>query len=179
MKIVFLDKSNSLYFEESAKLLQENFECWSDMQTAKDEIKKICSSCNITFVAVDENHVIGLIGAHPQYDGNVWEMHPLVVRREKQKNGIGKLLVNALEVEVSKRGGITIYFGTDDESNSTTLSNTDIYENTYDKITNVINLNRHPFEFYLKCGYKIVGIIPDANGYGKPDIMMAKRMVRL
>jgi len=59
------------------------------------------------------------------------------------------------------------------------LSNTDIYENTYDKITNVINLNRHPFEFYLKCGYKIVGIIPDANGYGKPDIMMAKRMVRL
>lgn len=88
MKIVFLDKNNSLHFEESAKLLQDNFECWSDMQTAKDEIKVIFSSCNITFVAVDENHVIGLIGVHQQYGGNIWEMHPLVVRKEKQKNGI-------------------------------------------------------------------------------------------
>lgn len=179
MKIEFLDKNNSMYFEESAKLLQENFECWSDMQAAKDEIEEICSSCNITLVAVDEYHVIGLIGAHPQYDGNVWEMHPLVVRKEKQGSGIGKLLVNSIEDEVAKRGGITIYLGTDDENNATSLSNTDIYENTYDKISNIKNLNGHPFEFYLKCGYKIVGIIPDANGYGKPDIMMAKRMVRL
>jgi aminoglycoside 6'-N-acetyltransferase I len=179
MKIEFLDKNNSLQFEESAKLLQENFECWSDIQDAKDEIEDICSSYNITLTAVDENHVIGLIGAHPQYGGNVWEMHPLVVKKEKQKRGIGKLLVKAIENEVAKRGGITIYLGTDDESNSTSLSNTDIYENIYDKISNVINLNNHPFEFYLKCGYKIVGIIPDANGYGKPDIMMAKRVLRL
>lgn len=102
----------------------------------------------------------------------------MLLEKKNKKMVFGKLLVNALEVEVSKRGGITIYLGTDDESNSTSLSNTDIYQNTYDKISNVNNLNRHPFEFYLKCVYKTVGIIPDANGYGKPDIMMAKRMVR-
>jgi len=34
----------------------------------------------------------------------------------------------------------------------------------------------HPVNFYLKLGYVIVGIIPDANGMGKPDILLAKRV---
>jgi len=33
-----------------------------------------------------------------------------------------------------------------------------------------------PFEFYQKCGFVIVGVVPDANGLGKPDILMAKRV---
>jgi hypothetical protein len=28
-------------------------------------------------------------------------------------------------------------------------------------------------------GYTIVGVIPDANGLGKPDILMAKRIADL
>jgi aminoglycoside 6'-N-acetyltransferase I len=38
------------------------------------------------------------------------------------------------------------------------------------------NRGSHPFEFYLRVGYHIVGVIPDANGFGKPDILMAKRV---
>ncbi len=38
------------------------------------------------------------------------------------------------------------------------------------------NLHGHPYEFYLKNGFSIVGAVPDANGYGKPDIIMAKRV---
>ena len=41
-------------------------------------------------------------------------------------------------------------------------------------LPNIRNLNNHPYEFYLKVGFAIVGVIPDANGPGKPDIMMAK-----
>ena len=29
---------------------------------------------------------------------------------------------------------------------------------------------------YQKCGFVIVGVVPDANGPGKPDILMAKRV---
>lgn len=33
-----------------------------------------------------------------------------------------------------------------------------------------------PYEFYQKLGYAIIGVVPDANGLGKPDILMAKRV---
>lgn len=29
-------------------------------------------------------------------------------------------------------------------------------------------------EFYQKMGFAIVGVMPDANGIGKPDIYIAK-----
>ena len=34
----------------------------------------------------------------------------------------------------------------------------------------------HPVAFYRKLGYAVVGLLPDVNGFGKPDILMAKRM---
>jgi aminoglycoside 6'-N-acetyltransferase I len=33
-------------------------------------------------------------------------------------------------------------------------------------------------EFYQKQGFVIIGVMPDANGLGKPDILMAKSVVR-
>jgi len=41
---------------------------------------------------------------------------------------------------------------------------------------NIQNIGGHPYKFYEKTGYKIVGVFPDANGVGKPDIWMAKRV---
>lgn len=37
------------------------------------------------------------------------------------------------------------------------------------------NLRQHPDEFAQICGFVIVGVMPDANGLGKPDIYMAKQ----
>jgi hypothetical protein len=34
----------------------------------------------------------------------------------------------------------------------------------------------HPGEFYLRLGFRIVGVLPDANGRGKPDIFVAKSL---
>jgi aminoglycoside 6'-N-acetyltransferase I len=40
----------------------------------------------------------------------------------------------------------------------------------------ISDVGGHPFAFYQKLGYEVVGVIPDANGFGKPDILMAKRI---
>lgn len=58
----------------------------------------------------------------------------------------------------------------------TSLSGKDLYANAWEHISNIKNLRSHPYEFYQKMGYAIVGVIPDANGPGKPDIIMAKKI---
>ena len=71
-----------------------------------------------------------------------------------------------------------LYLGSDDESGATSLYGVDLYDDTFGKLANIQNICGHPFPFYEKCGYRIVGVLPDANGIGKPDIWMAKRIKR-
>lgn len=86
--------------------------------------------------------------------------------------------MSALEQRLKEKGCLTVYLGSDDENNSTSLSNTNLYENTFVKINSIKNIKNHPFEFYQKVGYKIVGVIPDANGIGRPDIWLAKSLIQ-
>jgi aminoglycoside 6'-N-acetyltransferase I len=79
-----------------------------------------------------------------------------------------------LEKRVRERGGLTLWLGTDDEDNMTTLAGVNLYPNVFEHIATIKNLHGHPYEFYQKCGFVIVGVVPDANGPGKPDIYMAK-----
>ncbi len=146
---------------------------------ATDEAESCLKSDRISIVALDEGHVVGFIGAIPQYETTGWELHPLVIKKSHQFHGIGTKLINALEQECRKKGGVMIYLGTDDVFGTTSLSNTDLYVDTYSKMQNVTNYKKHPFEFYQKVGYKIVGVVPDANGIGKPDILMAKTIAAL
>ncbi len=177
MEIIHLTKEQPQLAAEAATLLAEIFP-HSYKDSAAEEIESCLEDGKIALVAVEHGqHVVGFIGAIPQYGQTGWELHPLVVKRSKQFQGIGSLLLRALEKEVAAKGGITLYLGTDDEFEQTSLSHTDLYAETCEKIAQIQNLNKHPYEFYLKNGYTIVGVIPDANGLGKPDILMAKRLL--
>ena len=177
MGIIPLDRDNCLHRQGAADLLREAFpHCYSDC--AEEEVQTCLEPDRIALIAVESDRVIGFIGAIPQYGVTGWELHPLVVLATCQNTGIGSQLIQALESEVVSRGGLTIYLGTDDEFGKTSLSQTDLFEDTFPKIEAIRNLNRHPYEFYQKMGYRIVGVIPDANGMGKPDIWMAKRILR-
>lgn len=147
------------------------------MDSARHEVHQALEPEKIALAAIDQNGaLLGWIGAINQYDGHGWELHPLVVRPDAQEKGIGSALVAELENQVRQRGGITIYLGTDDEDGMTSLSNTDLYQALPGCLAGVHNFKRHPFEFYQRLGYTITGVIPDANGIGKPDIIMAKRL---
>jgi len=99
----------------------------------------------------------------------------MVIKKEFQGKNYGRKLLNELEKEAYKNGIIGIVAGSDDETNSTSLSDKEINgENIFDEIKNIRNYKNHPFEFYKKCGYSIIGIIPNANGQNKPDIWLWK-----
>ena len=119
--------------------------------------------------------MLGWIGGIPGYDGKVWELHPLVVRSDVRRMGIGRALVSDLEARVRERGALTLWLGTDDVTNMTTLSGIDLYPDVLGHLANIQNLRGHPYEFYSQLGFSLIGAMPDANGWGKPDIYMAKR----
>jgi aminoglycoside 6'-N-acetyltransferase I len=124
---------------------------------------------------VDGDCLLGWIGGLPEYDGCVWELHPIVVRKEFQRQGIGRKLVAAFESAAAKRGALTVTLGTDDDSGMTSLAGVNLYENLPHYISEIRDLGReHPFLFYRKLGYVITGVMPDANGRGLPDIYMSK-----
>lgn len=175
MEVCIYPRNNEGLIDKTAELLEDTFP-HSYKGRGLEEAKKLLDEDRIAIAAMENGHLIGFVGAIPQYGVTGWELHPLMVKKDYQRKGIGGLLVKKLEEEVAARGGITVYLGTDDEFGTTSLGNVDLYQDTYTRIEKIANLGSHPYEFYAKLGYKIVGVIPDANGYGKPDIWMAKRV---
>lgn len=184
MKIITLTKADETLINQAAQLLVDAFrehwhEAWTTFEDGLQEVNELLEAEHICRAMIDDdNNLLGIIGGISQYDGNVWELHPLAVQPNIQKQGIGKKLVEDFEEQVKERGGLTIILGSDDEDSMTSLSGIDVYENLYDKIKNIQNYKSHPFEFYQKIGFVITGVVPDANGIGKPDILMAKRVSR-
>jgi aminoglycoside 6'-N-acetyltransferase I len=182
IRIISISSKDQRLIQEAAQLLVDAFrehwpDAWPTLEEGLKEVGEMLETGRICRGAVDEaGNLLGIIGGIPGYDGNVWELHPLAVQPSLQGQGIGRALVEDLEVQVRSKGGLTITLGTDDEDGMTTLANTDLYENLWEKIRHIQNLKGHPFEFYQKMGYVISGVVPDANGRGKPDILMAKRV---
>ncbi|HRE47098.1 MAG TPA: GNAT family N-acetyltransferase [Aggregatilineales bacterium] len=162
--------------ERAAALLVA--ELFYDPRDAVDEVEEACAEDRLCFAAHLDGYLVGWIAGNAGYDGRVWELHPLVVAKETQRQGIGTALVRALEDAAHAKGGITIWLGTDDEQGQTTLAGVDIYPNLPAHLATVKAVRPHPMTFYQRLGYTVIGVIPDANGIGKPDILLGKRIVR-
>ncbi len=184
MEIIDLTTQNTRAIEQISTLILKEFgetgsNAWRTLEAARAEVTESLAPNRISRCAVAESgDVLGWIAGMPQYGGNVWELHPLIVRTDSRRRGIGRELISDFERQVDTRGGCTVLLGTDDENGRTTLGGTDLYPDVLQRLQSVRNRGSHPFEFYLRVGYHIVGVIPDANGFGKPDILMAKRVRR-
>lgn len=177
-----LDRASAAERDAVAALLVAGFrahwpDAWPTLEEARGDVLEMCAPERLARVAVDATGaIIGFIGGLPGYGGRVWELHPLVVREDARRRGVGRALVADLERLVAARGALTLQLGSDDEDDMTSLGGADLYDDLWARIRDIQDRKGHPFAFYRKLGYTIIGVIPDANGRGKPDILMARRI---
>jgi aminoglycoside 6'-N-acetyltransferase I len=181
MHIVTVSPDDSALVAQMAHLLTVGFrdvapDAWATLEEARESVREVLRDGFARAALDDAGNVLGWVGGLPQYDGSVWELHPLVVAAAGQGQGVGRALVLDLEDQVRARGGLTVLLGSDDEMNLTTLSNVDLYDDLPGKLAAAQGSRPHALEFYRKLGYTIIGVVPDANGRGKPDIILAKRV---
>ena len=177
MKITDLGAQPGVIRRQAAELLVEGFDHpsgWSSRESATLEVERVIRQ-GFAIAALENSLLLGWIGGLPEYDGQVWQLHPLVVRQNRRLGGIGRSLVAAFEEEARCRGALTFTLGTDDDSGQTSISGRDLYDDVPRHIAELHDLGcKHPFLVYRLLGYVVTGIMPDANGVGKPDIYMSK-----
>jgi aminoglycoside 6'-N-acetyltransferase I len=179
-----LERQDQAAIEAAAQILvlafAEHFpNAWPTQAEALEEVHEFLTGegriCRLALN--DAGDVLGWIGGIEEYSGHAWELHPLAVHPDWQGQGIGAALVRDFEAQVAARSASTIFLGSDDEDNLTTLAGKDLYPDVLGAAAQVEAQRGHPLGFYLKMAYVVVGVIPDANGPGKPDILMAKRVM--
>jgi aminoglycoside 6'-N-acetyltransferase I len=126
--------------------------------------------------ALDGEAVVGWIGRIRTYS-HAFELHPIAVDPDQQRRGVGRALIGALEALVKSEGALTLYLGADDDFGGTSLFGGDPYPDLLASLAHIeARGERHPLGFYLRMGFTLAGVIPDANGKGRPDILLAKRL---
>jgi aminoglycoside 6'-N-acetyltransferase I len=128
-------------------------------------------------VLLIDGRVVGWVGARHDY-GSVWELHPLVVDEGMRGRGYGRALVNDVERLAVGNGALTMLLGTSDEVGRTTLTGQDLFLDVISALRDLKPTGAHPLGFWQRVGYTVVGVIPDAEGPGKPTILLAKRTER-
>ena len=175
-----LTATDTARIEGAAALLHAAFAplgVWTTMTEARQEVLTSIDADKVSRVALAaDGAVIGWIGAMPEYDGLVWQLHPIVVGEAQRRHGVGRALMLDLEAILIARGGLTLWAGSDDLAGETSLGGVDLYPAlpaAFDKVT---SWGRHPLPFYRSLGFQIIGVMPDANGPGRPDIFLGKRL---
>ncbi|MBE0430044.1 MAG: GNAT family N-acetyltransferase [Thermoleophilia bacterium] len=186
-RIIELKPDDETAVLQTAEILLEAFGGrapeWPDIDSTLKYVRGSLAQTDperINLVAVaGDGRVLGYAGGTNEGNGGfLWELDPLVVIADSRRLGIGRTLVEEVEERIRARGALTLWLGTDDWANLTSLGGTDLYPDVLGHLANIKNLANHPYAFYQKIGFVIVGVIPDSNGWGKPDILMAKRVAQ-
>jgi aminoglycoside 6'-N-acetyltransferase I len=180
MRLIQVARDEEVRHAQMALLLVDGFRdtaphAWPTVDHGLDQVREIVAD-GFAFAILDGERVLGWIGGLPMYDGHVFELHPLIVDAEHRWKGLGRRLVEAFEGEAKSRGALTAWLGSDDETFATTLGGVDLYADVPSQLAGARVTGVHPLDFYRRLGYVVTGVLPDANGRGKPDVFLAKRL---
>ena len=180
MTIVSMDTLSLEQQTQAAQILVDEFPIWMpNFEKAWHEVTARWAGGpgNLLLTALEDGAVIGLCGLLRENDGRVYEVHPLAVRKDRQRQGIGGTLLTEVTRIAKERGGLTLQLGFSDDKHGgeTSLANVDLYGDLPRRIAEFIP-GTSQAAFYLKHGFKIIGVMPDQYGIGKPGITMGKRL---
>ena len=171
---------SDLQRQQATDLLVRGFahspSAWDDTESAQAEVDQFSTDpARDAFAALSGNSVVGWIG-RIQHSDHAWELHPLVVEPSRHRSGVGTLMIAALETAARDAGICTVWLGADDDFGGTNLFGTDLYPNVLEQLSQLLPATGHPFTFYVGQGFSVVGVLPDVDGVGRHDILMAKRI---
>jgi len=165
---------------QAAKILVDVFPIW--MPTFEKALYEVAErwreEADAVFIAALRNdEVIGWCGLLSHNNGRVYEVHPLAVRSDWQRKGVGSSLLSEVTKIACEKGGLTLWLSASDDKHGgeTSLANVDLYDDL-PRLINEFSAGTHQAAFYLKHGFKIVGVMPDQYGIGKPSISFSKRL---
>ena len=178
-EIIDLDTKDSALVERLAAItfeaFKENAPDWvPTIDLARNQVVSAGTRGSLGRVIIEQDQAAGWIGLIK--GKHVWEIHPIAVAIEYQYKGFGHLLVEDVARIATDAGALTLFAGTSDEVGTTNLFGVDLYANPAQSISNIQATGRNPFKFWENAGFTVVGLMPDAEGVGKPAIQLARRL---
>ena len=178
-EIIDLDTSDGSVVERLAEItyeaFQENAPDWvPNLDLARKQVISATSPGRFGRVILENGKVVGWIGVIS--GKRVWEIHPIAIDIKHQYKGLGHQLVEDVARLAKAAGALTLFAGTSDEVGTTNLFGVDLYDDPPGAIKNIEATGRNPFKFWQNAGFTIVGVLPDAEGIGKPAIHLARRL---
>lgn len=147
-----------------------------DLDAARAEIAEAMTDDKTALALLDEHEQpIAWIAAGHDW-GELWELHPLIVALEHHGRGHGRRLVREVERIAGEAGARTMTLSTSDTVGATSLAGADLYEDLPGQLARFTVHRPHAAAFWLRVGYSVVGVTPDAEGPGQPSIAFARRI---
>ena len=105
------------------------------------------------------------------------EIKLVAVHPARGRQGVGRTLVMAAEERMRAAGCVTMLTTVGDTRGRTNLYGLDVTEDAPHLLASFRCHIDHPAGFFLRVGYRLVGILPDAYGPGKHDFTLARRII--
>jgi aminoglycoside 6'-N-acetyltransferase I len=104
------------------------------------------------------------------------EIKLVAVHPSRRRQGVGRTLVMAAEERMRGCGCVTMLATAGDTRGRTSLYGIDVTEDAPRLLAEFRCHADHPAGFFLRIGYRLVGLLPDAYGPGKHDLTLARRI---